>query len=138
MSLVQVNLAHAFNLRVVVGSETATFGLKRGINWVDESLRDTPEWKLMIKRLELPLEAVQAAVLDPAQGMSGGVPVNPDLLVQMAKENQERAKQQAQAQKKAQEEAEQKAKDEALTLDKAKKEIEANAPPKSEDNKKKK
>jgi hypothetical protein len=91
MSTVQVNLAHAFNLRVIVGKNTVMFPLRRGLNWVDESLKDTPEWRALISRIELPIEAVQAQLADPVRGMSGGVPLNPDAAVAQAKINAERA-----------------------------------------------
>jgi hypothetical protein len=91
MSTVQVNLAHAFNLRVIVGKNTVMFPLRRGLNWIDESLKDTPEWKALISRIELPIEAVQAQLADPVRGLSGGVPTNPDAAVAQAKLNAERA-----------------------------------------------
>ena len=116
MSTVQVNLAQAFNLRVAVGKQTVTFPLRRGLNWVDESVRETPEWKAIISRLELPIEAVQAQLTDPVRGLSGGVQINADAAVAEAKRNAERTIEENKAYERAKQEEEERAKEEAHAL----------------------
>jgi len=119
MSTVQVNLAHSFNLRVVVDKNVVTFPLRRGLNWIDSSLRDTPEYKAMIERLELPIEAVQAQLVDPVRGISGGVPVNRDAAVAEAKRNAERVAEENKAYERRKQEEEDAAKDAAKSLEDA-------------------
>jgi hypothetical protein len=116
LATVQVNLAHAFNLRVTVGKQTVVFPLKRGLNWVDESLKDTPEWKALITKIELPIEAVQAQLVDPVRGLSGGVPVNADAAVAQAKQNAERAVAENKEHERRKKEEEERAKEEAHSL----------------------
>ena len=117
MSTVQINLAQAFNLRVAVGNQVVTFPLRRGFNWIDESVKDTPEYQLMVSRLELPIEAVQAQLIDPVKGINGGVPVRADTAVAEAKANAERAVAENKEYERRKKEEEAAAKDGVKTLD---------------------
>ena len=130
MPTVQVNLAQAFNLRVAVGRQFAMFGLRRGLNWVDDSLRETPEYKAFITRLELPIEAVQAQLVDPVRGVNGGVPVNADAAVAQAKANAERAVFENKEYERKKKEDEAAAKEEAKSIDQVAAEAEEASTPK--------
>src|SRR5262249_48881384 len=76
MAMVQKNYSHAFYLNIPGPDSTfRRVDFRRGLNVVDDSVFETPEYKNYGKALELPEDASLLVGSDPKQGSSGGVGV---------------------------------------------------------------